>query len=442
VRYDPAAERVTVRITADDPSLLPAAGSTVRFSFQPPLPPSAEMRSEGRIDFARPIALLYAELTRRDSPATLFLNVDSYPRAFVYRIDPSRSAGVIAEDADALAARIVSVPEGIRYPAPVAGVPVSVEIDAPPGSFHNGGDLVEIGIDKDRDREFAGDDPLEFASDRQASATLSRIGPQGAVAIDTQVTDFHVTLPDPGLVNMKSNVLAHVMAGGRDAWSEPVEVMFDAGPPLVKKLELTPGRKAVMGGEIEIRVWTSDHELSGVAKVEAALDVNRNGEIPPEPPPVAAALSEPGRWKAKLPAAPPGTFTLLLRVTDAVGNTVVLPQGKIQIITPEELAAEQAALTNRVSGVVVYGDLPQAGIEVSLSAEDGRTLGPVRTNERGEFEFSRAPLGVWSISATGLVNGAERVYPFDGEAKTVEVIAPPKRIPDLRLPLKIRRPPN
>ncbi|MBW3598111.1 MAG: hypothetical protein KY475_12655, partial [Planctomycetes bacterium] len=439
VSYDPVEERVEVRVVADDPALLPPGGARVQAEFVPPLSAEAEARTEGRVDVAAGPAVLYAALPASHPEVMLRLQVDDFPRAFLYRIDPSRAVRDILEDTDALAARVIALPDGVKYPVPAPAFPVTVEIDAPPGSFQSAADVVEIGVDRDRDREFVGDHPLTFAADRQVAASLQRVGPGGAMAIAAQVTDFRVNLPDPGLQNAKANVLAHVVAGGREAWSEPVEVTFDAGPPIVKKLELTPGREAVVGSELDIRLWCDDHQLSGVQKVEAALDVNRNGEIPADPPPVEAAPGERGLWTAKLPLPKPGAYTLLVRMTDEVGNVRVLPQGSIHIIAPEELAARKAAEVNRVAGVVVYGDQPQPDIEVQLESETGFVIGPVRTGEDGRFEFPRVPVGAYKITAGGLVRGAQRVYPYDGEDAAITVDPPPKAIPALRLSLKTRR---
>lgn len=439
VSYDRDEERVVVRVAADDPALLPPGGARVRCEFAPPLSPSAEARLEGQVNDAEHPAVLYAELPARGPETTLYIHVDDFPRAFIYRIDPAHSRRNLPEDTDALAARLIALPQGTKYPAPAPAFPATVEIDAPPGSFQNADDVVEIGVDKDRDREFIGDAPLTFASDRQVTATLERVAPEGVMALAARVGDFQVNLPDPGLRNAKANVLAHVVAGGREAWSLPVEILFDAGPPLVKKLELTPGRQAALGSELDVRVWCEDHQLSGVAKVEAALDTDRNGQIPAEPPPVAAAPGDRGQWTAKLPLAKPGVYTLLLRVTDEVGNAHILPQGKVHIITPEELAADQSAKFNRVAGVVVYGDQPQPGIEVQLESEAGQVLGPLRTNDQGAFEFPRVPIGPHKITASGLVRGAQRVYPHEGEGEVINVEPPPKVVPALRLPLKTSR---
>jgi hypothetical protein len=191
---------------------------------------------------------------------------------------------------------------------------------------------------------------------------------------------------------------------------------------------------------IDVRVVAGDGSLSGVAKVEAALNPAGDGKIPKEPPPMAAVSNGSGLWTAKVPAAMPGPQELVVRLTDLAGNEAVTSHGKVRVVTPEELAAELAAKTNRVAGTAMYGEQGQAGIEVTLTNEAGQKIGPVRTNDQGAFEFPRVPVGKWKIAAQGLVRGAERVYPFDNTDKFVEVPAPPKLVPSLDLSLKQQRP--
>ena len=142
----------------------------------------------------------------------------------------------------------------------------------------------------------------------------------------------------------------------------------------------------------------TDGDLSGVAKVEMALDAENLGHFAEEPKPVPATIDPTGRWVAQLPTdkLSLGGYQLLVRATDRVGN-----ESEYKAVTVRVVAVEEAeSPLNKVTGTVTYGKQPMADIQITLAPEKGEKLPPVTSNERGNF-FD--PLG-----AAGQIHGFGR----------------------------------
>jgi hypothetical protein len=227
----------------------------------------------------------------------------------------------------------------------------------------------------------------------------------------------------------RANILAELNIAGRSVWSEPVEVVLDGSPPRVFQPRLKPGPEFPQGTkELEVSVLTSDDELSGVAQVAAAFDLLETGSFPPDAKPVLAVPNATtGTWDLKLPAADfaPGTYRLLLRATDAVGNV-----GDYAMVTVRVLSAAPIPTDGKgeVRGHVTYRQEALAYAEVNLKAADGPEIRPARTDGGGNFAFSNVPPGKYKLSARAVIHNRPRIAEADlevpaapGTAKPVEL---------------------
>ena len=142
------------------------------------------------------------------------------------------------------------------------------------------------------DRDLQHKETLRLTSDRQVDLLLDAAGANGAFVIRTKVSDLHVVLPPPKLKAMRGDLLARVRLATGDVWSEPIEVIFDDEPPRLSRLQLAPGATVTQGNDLEVSVLASDNELSGLAKVEAAFDLQRKGEFS-DPPPLPGIACKP-----------------------------------------------------------------------------------------------------------------------------------------------------
>ena len=327
--------------------------------------------------------------------------------------------------------RITDLPGGRVYGEGTDAVPIRLQVDAPEGAFAGGQDSVFVGLDEDRDRELSGERKLRLTSDRQAELFLEQAGPAGELTIGTRVGDFALDIPTVGSRGGRVGVLAELALAGRSVWSEPVEIVLDGSSPRLLQPRLRPGAEIPLGEEFELSVLATDDDLSGVAKVEAAIDVAAIGRFAEKPKPVPAEQDpDTGAWIAKLPTAklPLGAYRLLMRATDQVGNVSEYGSVTIQIVPP----ASQAAMdTNQVSGTAFYGSQPIADVQVKLTpAAEGPSIAPAVTSELGVFVFTAVPPGKYLLQARALINNEFRL----AEAE-VEVAAPPAQatIQDLKL---------
>ena len=92
------------------------------------------------------------------------------------------------------------------------------------------------------------------------------------IAIEASAGDFRLTLPAQYLARGRANVIGRNVAGGREVWSDPVEVVFDDEPPTVKRV-LLGSRRVVAGTPLRVTAETSDGELSGAARIPGARKV-------------------------------------------------------------------------------------------------------------------------------------------------------------------------
>jgi hypothetical protein len=358
--------------------------------------------------------------------------VDDYPRAFSYRVPLGTSSINLPEEIDLLEIRITAPPAGQAYRAPVAPLAVAFEVDAPPDGFQSARDVVELGIDEDRDRDFRDEPTMRFESDRQVAAWLDHVAPEGVIAIESKVSDFQVELPVPDVGSARVGVLARLFVAGKTAWSEPREIIVDGGPPVIERIELKPAEPLVAGAELEVAARVNDHDLSGVAKVEAALDTLELGKFAEDPKPVPLVLQSDGSWTAKLPTADlkAGGCRLLVQATDKVGNVSSYSSVKVLVITADEAKAAQLAKYGRVNGTVFFGGQPMEEIEVLLEPEKGPKLGPVKTDTRGAFLLEQVSPGKYKLKAKGVIHNKIR------KAEQEITIAPPARTAPVRVDIK------
>jgi len=451
VRYRAARERIEIRVSAQDPTLLPADGVRIHGEIAEPLPVDAERQLDAVLHSGKGEAELYVEVPQ--SPAqfvTLRLTVDDYPRAIYYRVPISGETSDIPEDMDLLAVRIAGLPEGTIYKPPRVTIPVQLAIDAPASISKVPPLRIEVGIDQNRDRELRGDETVVLSADRQVTAALVGVGKAGDLLIDAKVSDLNVNVPAAAFAGGRANVLARAVLGDNEAWSEPIEIVIDAQPPRVAGLELRPSGTAVIGKDVVVSALADDSGLSGVAKLEAAFDLDRSGKFGPAAKPVAGALRDDGRWTVSVPTAGvgAGTYNLLVRATDKAGNEGQPARASIRLIPPEEAEAD-AKKTNSadITGVVMYGDEPQAAVTVNLNRDTGAPapkskgkgkaktpppppLAQVTTDAAGKFTFSKVAPGKYTVSAEALVRNKTR------RANAAVAFAKPQEVQPVTLELK------
>ncbi len=433
VGYDPTRQRLTVQLNAIDPRVIPAKGIPIRGEFATSMP-QVEAQLATSLSTTQPSASMSALIPPDAiSPLRLYLHVDGFPRAFVFDIPLSFASQALPESSDILAARITQPRIESAYSAPVDHIPVELQIDTPPGAFENGKGTVEIGIDVNRDREFANESTLQLFADRQADIHILQWGTQGELHLVTDVRDFQLQLPGHGIRNTRANLLALVRVGRLSAYSDPLEIVLDATPPVIMDARVEPTGVAEIGKPLRVAATAEDDGLSGVNLVEVGIDIDGKGEFSEAAPPLKATRSAEGQWIAELPTATlqAGRTSLLVRATDKVGNVGPYFSYPIEVETAEMVADKALNTPNRVSGSVSYESSLIPNAEIALLDEKGVKVAITKSNQQGFFRFSAVKPGKYKVTANGLWKNRPRL------AETViNVEAPPK--PAVRVDLKCR----
>jgi len=433
VEYDPKRRRVEILVKAAKGSAIPREGVWITCEGEP-LPDGEPHRSQAAT--LKPPAT--EAILRLDVPPDagpifpILVNVDGFKRAFRFEVPTNVTSPTLVPQSSRVDVRILEPNARTAYGPGSTEVAAALEVDVPHGLLLNGTSRVEIGIDIDRDRELEREESLLLTSDRQNELFLDRLGRDGTFAIGTRVDDLHVVLSRPRLEAARANLIARLILPGKEVWSDPVELIFDGEAPRMSRLQLLPGPTVSSGTELEVSVLASDENLAGVAKVEAAVDLLRQGKFLDDPPPVPGSLQPDGRWVVKVPTEGlgPGVYTVLVRVTDRLGNVSDYRKATVEVISKQAAANEKATL-NRVDGRAVYGRLAKAPVEgasIRLVAAGKEKQYEATTDKDGRFTFAQVLPGEYGLAAEGLVGGNRRTGQTD-----VKVPPPPAVVEPIEL---------
>jgi hypothetical protein len=412
VAYDFDAGRLRIRVQPQDKTLLPPGTVHVHADLLPAPPAGTQTRLDGDLTAPDFEANLYADIVPDPGKTlTVRISVDGYPRAFVYRVPIGIESPDVPESLDLREVRILLPLSGAAYKAPIDSIPVDFEVDSPLGAFDNPDDVLELGIDVNRQRDLRGDKTVRFNTDRQVGIGLDRMAPDGAFTLEARVSDFHqFPVPVPGLRNARVELLGRIFAGGKAGWSNPVEIVLDGSPPQIERVELRPPVVVIGPKDEEVSVWATDNELSGVAKIEAAFDPLGTGKFGGAAPAVLLDRAAAGYWTTKLPTKTltPGDITLLVRATDAVGNESDYTKVKCHVITLDQSKAHGTGGTARLMGTVLFGPDPIAAVKLTLAGDPSVKIDPVTSDDHGNFTFPSVPPGKYKLTAAGLIHNKKR----------------------------------
>jgi hypothetical protein len=163
------------------------------------------------------------------------------------------------------------------------------------------------------------------------------------------------------------------------------------------------------------------------------FDMLRTGEFAPDAKLVTASAADGANWTAEVPLAElaPGTYGLLVRAVDGVGNTSDTRRELVTILSPEAAAARLLRATAAVEGVALFGELPVSGAAIRLEDDKQQIVAEGRSDAGGQFTLPRVKPGAYRLKAEGLFKNKLRV----AEAE-VEVPPPPRSAESVRLQLR------
>ena len=431
VYYDPQSGRVEILVRPL--TAVPPAGISI--TCLPP--PSADGQIRGRATALLQPGMTETRLHVQVPPDAgpvfpVTIDVDDFERAFRYEVPTTAAVRTAVPPSNRIQVRIVEPKAGKSFGPKPEAIDVSLQVDVPYALLWDGSSWLEVGIDVDRDRTLVGEPSVRVTSDRLVELHLDPDVADGTLAIATRTGDLVVTLPPTKVRAGRANLLARAILPDQDVWSEPVEVVFDDEAPQISRVQLMPGRSVAQGEPLEISLLASDGELSGVARVEAAFDLEGRGEFTPETKPIPGAMQSDGRWRIDLPTAPvnPGVYHVLIQAVDRVGNKSEYQRTRVEVLAKD---AAGPAMDNRIAGRVVFGRLakaPAAGIAVRL-IEDDKPIRERRSDKDGQFVFDKVPPGDYRLEAAGLIAGNRRTGTMQ-----LEVPPAPEAIPPIELILQ------
>jgi hypothetical protein len=385
----------------------------------------------------------------RDGRAWLAVDVDGYPRAFVFGVDCSPPAEEKRQNPqfDWRSIRCLSpVAEETLVKAPVAAIPMTLAVDAPPDAQRSaasradapeGDALVSLFLREIRSGSFLRQEGrLVWGADSDRQVVFTREKPVGtaALAVRATVTDWDLKPSGQGYENVDVEAEARLVLPGEQ---QPLVVrrrfVFDARPPTI---ETPPVVNVVVGRPlvIPLRVMDDPREslaqapgthipgVSGVEKVEWAIDAKGDGK--PEAWLPAVGLGG-AVYELRVPTAtmPPGRQTpLLVRATDRAGHSN----------EPMRVWLDTAPLPakNSIEGRVTLKGRGEEGVPVT--ADGPGAPKPIRSGKDGKFKFSDLEPGDYKLRAQGPV----RNQSYQSEVSPVTVAAPPAPASSVTLELK------
>ncbi len=410
VGYNARLERIDVSVTARDSSLLPPDPVVVECEIAEDLAAGSQGKLRDTIDAKKPRANLFVNVPATPpQQVTLYLHVDGFPRAFVYRVLSGAESVDLPEVTDLTEVRLIQ-PETIAgFQAPAATTPVEIQVDAPVGSFEDGNDYVEVQLDENQDGQLETESAIRFTLDRQATSYLESFA-AGTLSLDTRVGDFRVPLPTQRLQNVNVKVLGEVGVKNIAHKVDPLTLRIDGAPPRIHRVSLKPASGTIVtGAELEVSVWVRD-AMSGVKRVEVAFDTDGTEKITPQTQ-LTKAVFDPftKRWTAKLATEKIlGWKTLLVQATDRVDITSEVFTVPVLVVTPEQIATLVKTQPKVLQGIVTFENRSIADVEMTLTDPAGQVVATDTTNERGGFVFAEVAPGTYSVSARGVIYNVPR----------------------------------
>ncbi len=418
VRYDATSQRVIIQLRPLPGQLVPAGGINVHGECLTSLPGGSEKRLDGLLAGNLPLELVCQVQPRVGRKVTMALDVDQFPRAFVFDVPCWETQSDVPLVMDQQSIAISEPQNGLLIPGTLERQVVKLRVDAFPGSFSNGRDLIELGWDLDRDREFSGESTIKLRSDRDVLVDL--VGLKGdRMAIRAQVKDIEVTIPAPTLRAANVNLLARMNSAGETVWSEAVDVIVDDRAPRITGIELTPDVVIKQGEDLTLTIGAEDNNLSGVAAVQFQVDRKLTGQWDNGGAIINCARNAEGSWVGALPTADltAGRTNVLVRATDRANNLSSISKAHFELLSADQWLARQASVGLEVTGSISYSGGPLGGARLTMENAKGEIVYQTRANAQGIFQFPKVAAGKYKLVGSGVVKNRPRRSESDVEIK-------------------------
>ena len=377
-------------------------------------------------------------------PAMVAVNVNGYPRAFVFAVacEPGMDGQAQRPQRDWRMLRFVEPAQPLTVlKAPASAVPITLQVDAPPdagaGSIGPRPTIASLGLREMQAGTFL-KQPQRLLwvseSDRAIAYTLEKAEPPVSLAIRTTATDWQLELPGDGFVNVDVEAEAMlVLPGNQPPLTTARQFVFDGRPPTVN---VPPSVNAVVGRPLVIPAEVVDDPreafagvigrhlpgVSGVDTVEWALDLKGDG-MPEAWQPAVSTGAAAYEIRLDTKPLPVGTrLPLLVRATDRCG--LAAPPQRVWVLTAAEVAK------GRIEGRVVLDGRGEANVPITVSGPG--TVPAVKSGKDGVFVIPDLEAGDYELKANGVV----RNVTYTSAAQKVKVELPPAPVSSVTIELE------
>jgi hypothetical protein len=321
----------------------------------------------------------------------VYVNVDTYARAFILRTTFARTGDPTTPEEDLRPAlRLRADP----IAASESKFPVTVEVDHAPA-----GATLELSLGHLQDGTFIADRVRKLPTARRERIGFQPAGPSGALLFDAAVQDWTVTFDTAEIVGARS-LRARLFGADR---AEILEVtrpvtLADRAPADVQFVN--PPVQALRGAPLALQAMGFGSGAD-VQKVQFFVGRPADGKVPPSTPttPGTAVNGNPSLWGATLPLP-----LTALGPTDVSVQFVNSAGLSAFATTTVEVFDKLPPVFGTIRGTVFEGPRPQPGLEVALLDEKGMPVKDdkgverkVKTTAEGTFVFEKVLPGNYKV---------------------------------------------
>jgi hypothetical protein len=354
-----------------------------------------------------------ATLPTTDGPSEveLRLHADGYPRAFVYRFPTDQDIdGLLPLDVRNIEIVQPDAASAVYDPDKVSEFPIELRIEAPWLYVRQGASWVLEMLEPSNPgfvERLGQPRLLEF--ERAINCRWEQPAADGGLQIFTALGDFKLTERTGGYRNRRVRLIAALeLTATGERKEDEIELVFDASAP---RLAVPLSATVVQGGRLSIPVRADDEGLSGVARVEFAIDEQQVGEMKEPKPAVHNGGDE---YEVSIPKVeqPPGQYQFLVRAVDRVGRTSSIEKIRVRVEPPP--VVEPAAAAKATLRITLAEPASWANVKV-----DGEDKGRLRPGQ--PLVLSDLDPGKHKVEAKGFLRNKEASYSEEFELKPGEV---------------------
>jgi hypothetical protein len=357
--------------------------------------------------------LRFAEGSAEDG--YIYLDVDSYQRAFIFRTTFARGGAAATPQEDYRPALRLRAPTTARSDAPFL---VGLEVDNAPA-----GATLQVSLGRVFEGAYQPDQEKTLPRPRRQRIGFAPAA-DGALLFDASIQDWKIALDTNQIIGPRLLRARLIDAQGNDVRTVSQQVRFvDRAPADVQFVN--PPLQAQRGAALSLQASGFDTG-SAIQQVTFFVGKPVDGKLPPNAATAQAAPVEgsSSTWAGKLtlPLDRLGPTDISVQFTNSAGLSSFAT-------TALEVLDKLPPTLGSIQGQVVEGPLPQANLEVVLRDERGKPVKDEKGAERltktgadGTFRFDNVPPGKYKVFTSKPSSGRKAEKDVQVEAGQVATV--------------------